>query len=148
MRIALTVLQYTKCMVLSGPPLPLRLFPDAHVYGIHPQHNLAAASRLYGNIATDQLGRLLGVSAEAAEGIAADMVAEGRMLGSIDQVSERHGYCTDVLVPCMLAAVGRMVVRTFFGADCLPALRAVWLVPTRTNPLCPHLPTILYCVLT
>eukprot|EP00198_Chlamydomonas_reinhardtii_P008030 XP_001697367.1 predicted protein [Chlamydomonas reinhardtii] len=33
-----------------------------------------------------QLGGLLGVSAEAAEAIAADMVAEGRMAGSIDQV--------------------------------------------------------------
>ncbi|GFR45768.1 hypothetical protein Agub_g7222 [Astrephomene gubernaculifera] len=52
------------------------------------QHNLAAASRLYDNIGTDQLGGLLGVSAEAAEAIAADMVAEGRMAGSIDQVDQ------------------------------------------------------------
>ncbi|KXZ48200.1 hypothetical protein GPECTOR_29g107 [Gonium pectorale] len=50
------------------------------------QHNLAAASRIYSNIGTDQLGGLLGVSAEAAEAIAADMVGEGRMAGSIDQV--------------------------------------------------------------
>ncbi|KAG2441204.1 hypothetical protein HYH02_010048 [Chlamydomonas schloesseri] len=66
------------------------------------QHNLAAASRLYSNIGTDQLGGLLGVSAEAAEAIAADMVAEGRMAGSIDQVDQLIHFGAKVEVEALL----------------------------------------------
>ncbi|KAK9810912.1 hypothetical protein WJX73_007661 [Symbiochloris irregularis] len=50
------------------------------------EHNLAAASKLYMNIATEELGTLLGTSAARAEDIAARMVGEGRLQGSIDQV--------------------------------------------------------------
>lgn len=50
------------------------------------QHNLGAAAKLYTNIHTGQLGTLLGVSEQQAEAIAADMIAEGRLKGSIDQV--------------------------------------------------------------
>lgn len=52
------------------------------------QHNLLSASRLYTSITTQQLGGLLGVAPERAEAIAADMVSEGRMPGSIDQVDQ------------------------------------------------------------
>lgn len=51
-------------------------------------HNLLSASRLYDNILFDQLGELLGIDAEKAEFIAAQMIGEGRMSGSIDQI---HG---------------------------------------------------------
>lgn len=50
------------------------------------QHNLLSASKLYNNISCEELGTLLGVSAERAENIASDMIAEGRLEGSIDQV--------------------------------------------------------------
>lgn len=50
------------------------------------QHNLLSASKLYTNISVDQLGHLLGVSADKAEAIAADMMTEGRLQGTIDQV--------------------------------------------------------------
>eukprot|EP01006_Ploeotia_vitrea_P059926 TRINITY_DN75016_c0_g1_i1.p1 TRINITY_DN75016_c0_g1~~TRINITY_DN75016_c0_g1_i1.p1 ORF type:complete len:384 (-),score=48.24 TRINITY_DN75016_c0_g1_i1:102-1217(-) len=50
------------------------------------QHNLLAASNLYYNIAFEELGNLLGISAEQAEAIAAKMIAENRMKGSIDQI--------------------------------------------------------------
>ena len=50
------------------------------------EHNLASAARLYNNIALDELGALLGVDAARAEKIAATMIGEGRLQGSIDQV--------------------------------------------------------------
>lgn len=50
------------------------------------QHNLLSASKLYNNIYIEELASLLGVSSEKAESIAADMITEGRLNGSIDQV--------------------------------------------------------------
>ena len=43
------------------------------------EHNLAAASRLYNNIYFTELGQLLGVSADQAEGVACRMIAEERL---------------------------------------------------------------------
>ncbi|KIY95845.1 COP9 signalosome complex subunit 4 [Monoraphidium neglectum] len=51
------------------------------------QHNLLAASKLYNNIYVEELGALLGVTPERAEQVAADMMQEGRLQGSIDQVA-------------------------------------------------------------
>lgn len=51
------------------------------------QHNLLAASKLYNNILVEELGSLLGVTPERAEQVAADMMQEGRLQGSIDQVA-------------------------------------------------------------
>jgi len=51
-------------------------------------HNLFAASKLYENIRFDELGTLLGIDAEKAEQIAARMIGEGRLTGSIDQIHE------------------------------------------------------------
>ena len=72
------------------------------------EHNLAAASKMYNNIQLGELGTLLvseparfsrpmetscsrvralqGISAERAEKIAATMIIEGRLKGSVDQV--------------------------------------------------------------
>jgi COP9 signalosome complex subunit 4 len=50
------------------------------------EHNLLAVSRLYRNIGIDQLGKLLGVTAERAEGYAAQMIEQGRLAGYIDQI--------------------------------------------------------------
>eukprot|EP00877_Chromochloris_zofingiensis_P013874 jgi/Chrzof1/8740/Cz03g22180.t1 len=50
------------------------------------QHNLLSASKLYNNISIPELGTMLCVAAEKAEQIAADMIIEGRLQGSIDQV--------------------------------------------------------------
>eukprot|EP01126_Amoeba_proteus_P063992 TRINITY_DN889_c0_g1_i1.p1 TRINITY_DN889_c0_g1~~TRINITY_DN889_c0_g1_i1.p1 ORF type:complete len:411 (+),score=87.47 TRINITY_DN889_c0_g1_i1:76-1308(+) len=49
------------------------------------EHNLIAAAKVYNNIKLDVLGHVLGVSAEKGEEIAANMIAEGRLQGSIDQ---------------------------------------------------------------
>ncbi|KAJ9646619.1 hypothetical protein H2201_000703 [Coniosporium apollinis] len=50
------------------------------------EHNLLATSRLYNNIGIAQLGDLLGVDAERAEGYAAQMIEQGRLAGYIDQI--------------------------------------------------------------
>lgn len=49
------------------------------------EHNLAAASQVYRNIAFDELGKLLGVDGMEAERYAATMIEQGRMKGWIDQ---------------------------------------------------------------
>ncbi len=53
------------------------------------EHNLLAASRLYENIGTEELGSLLGVEADRAEGYAAQMIEQGRLAGYIDQIARR-----------------------------------------------------------
>jgi len=50
------------------------------------EHNLLAASRLYRNIYTNQLGKILGVNADKAQEYTALMIEQGRLVGSIDQV--------------------------------------------------------------
>ncbi|KAJ2799447.1 hypothetical protein H4R21_003544 [Coemansia helicoidea] len=50
------------------------------------EHNIFVLSSLYTNIRFDNLGRMLGVGADAAELLCARMIEEGRMKGRIDQV--------------------------------------------------------------
>jgi len=50
------------------------------------EHNLLGVSRLYRNIHTASLGTLLGVDSERAEQYAAQMIEQGRLAGSIDQI--------------------------------------------------------------
>ncbi|KAL3698309.1 hypothetical protein R1sor_012385 [Riccia sorocarpa] len=50
------------------------------------EHNLLSASKLYTNISFEELGALLGIGPQKAEKIAAGMISEDRMRGSIDQV--------------------------------------------------------------
>lgn len=50
------------------------------------EHNLLAVSRLYSNIHTDVLGEMLNVSPEMAEVYAAQMIEQGRLRASIDQI--------------------------------------------------------------
>ncbi|MEW5307383.1 MAG: hypothetical protein WDW38_001246 [Sanguina aurantia] len=84
--------------ILTGPeidsfahtlkPHQMATFPDGTTVLARAvsQHNLLSASKLYNNISIEQLGHLLGVEPSRAETIAADMIQEGRMPGSIDQV--------------------------------------------------------------
>lgn len=51
------------------------------------EHNLLAASKLYNNITFNELGALLEVEPCRAEKIASQMITEGRMTGSIDQIA-------------------------------------------------------------
>jgi COP9 signalosome complex subunit 4 len=50
------------------------------------EHNLLGASKLYNNIGVEELGVLLGLSAERAEEYAARMIEQGRLSGQIDQI--------------------------------------------------------------
>ncbi|KAG2184541.1 hypothetical protein INT43_000450 [Umbelopsis isabellina] len=52
------------------------------------EHNLLSASKIYNNIMFDQLAALLNTSSEQAEQVASRMIAEGRMIGSIDQIEQ------------------------------------------------------------
>ena len=53
------------------------------------EHNMLATSKLYANISFEQLGSLLGIDAAKAEKIAASMLAEKRLRGTIDQPEAR-----------------------------------------------------------
>lgn len=53
------------------------------------EHNMQAVSKLYANITFDQLGALLGITADKAERVAASMLGEKRLLGTIDQPESR-----------------------------------------------------------
>ncbi|XP_022087433.1 COP9 signalosome complex subunit 4-like [Acanthaster planci] len=50
------------------------------------EHNLLSASKLYNNITFEELGSLLEIPPAKAEKIASQMISEGRMNGSIDQI--------------------------------------------------------------
>jgi COP9 signalosome complex subunit 4 len=50
------------------------------------EHNLLSASNLYNNITFAELGMLLEISSDKAEKVAARMIVEGRLEGSIDQI--------------------------------------------------------------
>jgi COP9 signalosome complex subunit 4 len=50
------------------------------------EHNLLVASKLYLNISFSELGSLLGISGDRAEQVAASMIQEKRLDGSIDQI--------------------------------------------------------------
>ncbi|KAG1696343.1 hypothetical protein DVH05_018475 [Phytophthora capsici] len=49
------------------------------------EHNLLAASRVYSSISLEELGKLLEIEPTNAERVAATMIGEDRMKGSIDQ---------------------------------------------------------------
>jgi len=51
------------------------------------EHNLLSASRIYNNITFDELGALLEIPSSRAEEIAARMMVENRLHGSIDQIA-------------------------------------------------------------
>jgi COP9 signalosome complex subunit 4 len=68
------------------------------------EHNLAAASQVYRNIAFAELGKLLGVDGMEAERYAATMIEQGRMRGWIDQPDELIYFEEDVGVEGSIGA--------------------------------------------
>uniref|UniRef100_A0A1I7X792 COP9 signalosome complex subunit 4 n=1 Tax=Heterorhabditis bacteriophora TaxID=37862 RepID=A0A1I7X792_HETBA len=62
---------------------------ESIVRSVIVEHNMAAVSRLYNNISLETLGQLLGIEAEKAEYIAAQMISTNRLKGRIDQI---EGY--------------------------------------------------------
>ena len=51
------------------------------------EHNIEVISRIYKNISFEELGRFLEIDASQAESIIAQMVGEGRMDASLDQMN-------------------------------------------------------------
>jgi len=63
------------------------------------QHNILSASKLYNNISLQELGALLGVTSERAESISCDMITDGRLEASVDQVENMiHFHQGEVLL--------------------------------------------------
>ena len=64
----------------------LLLEPRSNTTRAVMEHNLLSISKLFINISFQQMAILLSVSPTQAEEIAASMIGEGRMAGTIDQV--------------------------------------------------------------
>ncbi|KAK9505369.1 hypothetical protein O3M35_009448 [Rhynocoris fuscipes] len=63
------------------------------------EHNLLSASKLYNNIAFEELGALLEIAPAKAERIASQMISEGRMNGYIDQIDSILHFETREVLP-------------------------------------------------
>ena len=63
------------------------------------EHNILSASKLYMNITFEELGRLLDIPPKKAERVASKMISEGRMTGSIDQISGIVHFSSCDLLP-------------------------------------------------
>lgn len=63
------------------------------------QHNLLSASQLYYNISFAELGALLGIPSDQAEKVAAQMISEGRLRATIDQIDETIYFGHDAAAP-------------------------------------------------
>ena len=59
------------------------------------EHNMLACAKLYHNISFQELGSLLEISPERAEHIAATMISEERLRGSIDQIDGLLSFIDD-----------------------------------------------------
>ncbi|XP_015784297.1 COP9 signalosome complex subunit 4 [Tetranychus urticae] len=63
------------------------------------EHNLLSASKLYNNIKFVELGAILEIDPRKAERIASQMITEGRMAGSIDQIASIVHFETRDILP-------------------------------------------------
>ncbi|CAE1173141.1 COPS4 [Acanthosepion pharaonis] len=63
------------------------------------EHNLLSASKLYNNISFTELGALLEIEPSKAEKIASQMITEGRMTGSVDQIASIVHFETHEALP-------------------------------------------------
>lgn len=88
------------------------------------EHNLLGVSRLYCNISFDQLGKLVGLSAEDVEGYTARMIEQGRLVGRINQIDGRVHFgrldsTADQLKASRFGLIGKEVRRWDDGIECL-----------------------------
>ncbi len=72
------LMEHQKAQTGNGLTIPTRAVIE---------HNLVAASCIYDNVRFQELGRLLDINPDQAERVTAQMISEGRLSGSIDQVS-------------------------------------------------------------
>ena len=73
------------------------------------RHNMRSAANVYTSIRIAELGRLLGISADEAERVAADMIGAGHIRASIDQVAGLVYFGSSLfssLSPCIFSNHG------------------------------------------
>lgn len=68
----------------------LALLSDGHTVLDHAvmEHNILSASKIYHNISFEEMGSILGISADQAEDIVTKMIGEDRLKGTIDQLDQ------------------------------------------------------------
>ncbi|CBJ26901.1 conserved unknown protein [Ectocarpus siliculosus] len=72
-----SLMDHQKAITAEGLPIPERAVME---------HNMVASTRIYENVSFKELGTLLQIPCEQAERVAARMITEGRLRGTIDQV--------------------------------------------------------------
>ena len=65
------------------------------------EHNMVAVGKLYDSIYLTELGVLLGVSPDRVDKLAAKMIVDGSIRGSIDLVAQYFGFTDWNLVSCV-----------------------------------------------
>jgi COP9 signalosome complex subunit 4 len=76
----------TQSQITEG--VSCRLGPETVLDRAVMEHNLLSCSRIYSNITFSGLGALLDLQSGAAETMARRMIEQGRLKGTIDQVSQ------------------------------------------------------------
>ncbi|CAM9897786.1 unnamed protein product [Pylaiella littoralis] len=72
-----SLMPHQKAITAEGLPIPERAVME---------HNMVASSRIYDNVTFKELGTLLQIPRKQAEKVAARMITEGRLHGTIDQI--------------------------------------------------------------
>eukprot|EP00904_Undaria_pinnatifida_P003284 jgi/Undpi1/12957/HiC_scaffold_7.g02623.m1 len=72
-----SLMPHQKAITAEGLPIPERAVME---------HNMVASSRIYDNVSFKELGMLLQIPCQQAEKVAARMITEGRLRGTIDQI--------------------------------------------------------------
>ncbi len=72
------LMEHQKAQTGNGLTIPTRAVIE---------HNLVSASCIYDHVCFQELGRLLDINPDQAERFTAQMISEGRLPGTIDQVS-------------------------------------------------------------
>eukprot|EP00903_Cladosiphon_okamuranus_P014416 g13382.t1 len=72
-----SLMDHQKAITAEGLPIPERAVME---------HNMVASSRIYDNVSFKELGMLLQIPCQQAEKVAARMITEGRLRGTIDQI--------------------------------------------------------------
>lgn len=89
------------------------------------EHNILACSKLYLNISLEQLSKILGITVDEAERVAADMIEQGRLKAALDQVDGsiefQDGQCihTSIDAVCQLTIAACILHMCMVSCVCL-----------------------------
>jgi len=94
------------------------------------EHNLLSASKLYNNIGFSELGALLEIPASRAEKIASQMIAEGRMNGSIDQIKEIVHFDSRDILPTWDSQIQSLCYQVNAVVEKISTVAPEWMTQT------------------